>query len=407
MSAHARGYDRSVTEPDLPAMSRLIAHAFATPPELTSVWLRNAGLEESRVMRDGAGVPEACLLRVPQGHYYGGHSVPALGIAGVAVAPEARGRGLAREMMRAALLEGAEEGWALSSLYASTQSLYRQVGFEQAGSRCAVKMRASEFRIGADGGGDWKQIAVRPLAEGDQESVRACYRAFAERFDGLLDRGPYCWKRVSNLRNEPFTGFGFVAPHGALEGYVYLHQRRNAATGHHDIATTDVVFTTARAGRAIIKFFGGFATTADDVFLCSGPTHPLLALLEQQNFKLELQNFWMLRVVDARKALEGRGWAPGLRAEATLEVTDSLLPRNNGLWRLRIADGRASVDHAPGARTGEDALRVTERGLAALYSGMFSARQAVMTGLAEGTEAAIASAERAFPGGSPWMLEIF
>jgi len=401
------GYDSAITEADLPAMSRLIAHAFATPPELTSVWLKNAGLGESRVMRDSAGTPEACLLRVPQGHFYGGRSVPALGIAGVAVAPEARGRGLAREMMRASMLEAAEEGWALSSLYASTQSLYRQVGFEQAGVRCALKLRAADFRLGDDGGGDWKKVDVRALADADEESVRGCYRAFAERFDGLLDRGPYCWKRVSNLRNELFNGFGFFGAHGALEGYVYLNQRRNAATGHHDIQTTDVVFTTARAGRAIIRFFGGFATTADEVFISAAPNHPLLALLEQQCFKLELQNIWMLRVVDVRAALEGRGWASGLHAEAALEVTDALLPRNNGVWRLRIADGRGSVGHAPGARTGEDALRMTERGFAALYSGMFSARQAVMTGLAEGSEAAIAAAERAFPGGSPWMLEIF
>ena len=403
----AAGYDRTITEADLPAMSRLIAHAFATPPELTSVWLRNAGLNESRVMRDGAGVPEACLLRVPQGHFYGGHSVPALGIAGVAVAPEARGRGLARELMRASMLEAAEEGWALSSLYASTQTLYRQVGFEQAGLRCAVRMRASDFRVGDDGGGDWKTIGVRPLAEADEPSVRDCYRAFAAANDGLLDRGPYCWKRVSNLRNEPFTGFGFFGAHGALEGYLYLNQRRNAATGHHDILTTDVVFTTARAGRAIIRFFAGFATTADEVFFSAGPGHPLLALLDQQAFKLEVQNVWMLRVVDARKALEARGWAPGLRAEAALEVTDALLPRNCGVWRLRIADGRAVVEHAPSARAGEQTLRMTERGLAALYSGQFSARRAVMAGLAEGAAPALEAAERVFPGGSPWMLEIF
>lgn len=401
------GYDRTITEADLPAMSRLIAQAFATPAELTTLWLRNAGLEESRVVRNAAGDPEACLLRVPQGHFFGGRSVPALGIAGVAVAPEARGRGLARELMRASMLEAAEEGWALSSLYASTQSLYRQVGFEQAGVRCGLKMRASNCRMGDDGGGDWRKIEARALTEADEDAVRACHRVFAERFDGLLDRGPYCWKRVWNLRNEPYTGFGFFGAGGSMEGYVYLNQRRNAATGHHDILTTDVVFTTARAGRAIIRFFGGFATTADEVFISAGPSHPLLALLDQQAFTLEVQNVWMLRVVDARKAFEARGWAPGLRAEAALEVADALLPGNAGVWRLRIEDGRASVEHAMAPRAGEPTLRMTERGLAALYSGQFSARRAAMAGLVEGDGPALAAAERAFPGGAPWMVEMF
>lgn len=408
----AKGYDRSVTDADLPAMGRLIALAFATPVELTGLWLRNAGLGECRVVRGGAGEAEACLLRIPQGHFYGGRSVPALGIAGVAVAPEARGRGLGREMMRASMLEAAEEGWALSSLYASTQSLYRQVGFEQSGHRFGIRIKAADIALGStalagEAPDAWKAIEARELTEADRDAVKACYREFASRYDGPLDRGAYCWGRVWNLRNEPYTGFGFFGEHGALEGYVYLNQKRNPDTGRHDVFTTDVVFTTARAGRALARFVRGFATTADDFVMTGGPLHPLLALLDQQCAKVTGKEYWMIRVVDARRSLEDRGWAAGVRADAAIEVTDDLLPRNSGVWRLSVADGRAAVEHSPGVRKGEDTLRVGARGLAALYSGMFSARQAAMAGLADGNDRAIEAAERVFTGGAPWMIEMF
>ncbi len=407
-----QGYDRRVTEADLPGMGRLIAQSFATPIELTGLWLKNAGLNECRVMRGAQGVPEACLLRVPQGHFYGGRSVPSLGIAGVAVAPEARGRGLAREMMRASMLEAAEAGWAISTLYASTQSLYRQVGFEQSGHRFGIRIRAMDLALAAaalpgEETGAWKKVTIRPLAEADIDAVKACYREFAARYDGLLDRGPYCWGRVWNLRNEPYTGFGFFGEHGAMEGYLYLNQKRNPDTGRHDIFTTDVVFTTARAGRSLVKFIGGFATTADEFVMTGGPLHPLLALLSQQCAKVAGKEYWMIRVTDAKAAFEARGWAPGLRADAALEVSDDLLPGNSGVWRLSVADGRAGVEHSPGVRKGEETLRVGARGLAALYSGMFSARQATLAGLAEGTDRAVANAERVFPGGAPWMIEMF
>src|ERR1043166_2690224 len=86
-----------MTEADLPAAVRMIVHAFAGTEEGTRDWLRAAGMKSVRVVREHGkpGAAAGCLLRIPMGQYFGGRSVSMLGIAGVAVAPEARGRGLA------------------------------------------------------------------------------------------------------------------------------------------------------------------------------------------------------------------------------------------------------------------------------------------------------------------------
>lgn len=58
-----------------------------------------------------------------------------LGIAGVAVGPEARGLGIAAAMMAEAMREAERDGFAISTLYASTLGLYRKAGYEVAGHR--------------------------------------------------------------------------------------------------------------------------------------------------------------------------------------------------------------------------------------------------------------------------------
>jgi predicted acetyltransferase len=397
---------RPVSEADLPRVSRLLHHAFAGVEEMCGVWMRDAGLEHVRVMGEpGTDVP-ACLTRIPMGQYFGGRSVPMLGIAGVAVAPEARGGGIGRRLMEEAIRECARDGWALSGLYASTQSLYRQVGYEQAGHRFETRIAAHRVadrgglpRVDADAA-----IVVQPLADAHEDAVRRCYAEFASSFDGMLDRGPYCWQRTRKLRDGTVSkGFGFVAD-GAVEGYVYLNQTRKPDTGHHDVGILDMAFSTPRGARATARVRSNFGTVADDVLFCGGPLHPLLALLPQQICQVTKRDFWMIRVVDVKRALEGRGYAPGVRGEVTLEVADRLVPSNHGRWTLSVAEGRGQVR----AGGGDASVRLDIRSLGPIYSGLWTGRQAALLGLVSGDAAALDALAAIFGGGgTPWMIDMF
>jgi predicted acetyltransferase len=64
-----------------------------------------------------------------------GRAVPMAGVASVKVAPEDRGRGVARRLMTALLDEVAARGHPLSALYPATMPLYRSLGWELAGVR--------------------------------------------------------------------------------------------------------------------------------------------------------------------------------------------------------------------------------------------------------------------------------
>src|ERR1043166_7061219 len=95
-----------IGESDVATIVRLYHHAFASTPDAEQKWIRPAGLENFRGVRESEKQhPCACLLRIPMGQYFGGRRVSILGIAGVATAPEARGQGLGKWMMGRAMAE--------------------------------------------------------------------------------------------------------------------------------------------------------------------------------------------------------------------------------------------------------------------------------------------------------------
>ncbi len=390
------------TDEQVARIARLISLAFGGTLPASDEWLRTAGLEHVRAFArptaPAAAIP-ACLLRVPMGQYFGGRAVPMLGVAGVAVAPEARGRGLARDMMNAFVASAHSEGFPLAALYASTQSLYQQSGYEQAGYRYNTRIDIQTIGVRERGG------EVVALGADDRARVRACYARWAAVFNGALDRGDYCWKRIERNRDQEFDGFGIArdAGHSELDGYVYFSRRRDQHTGRHDIIVSDLAFLTPAAGRRILGFLSDLGSMGLTAIIPGAPAHPITALMPQQRFDVEKRDIWMLRIVDAAKAIAGRGYSTGVALAVTIEVEDPLITGNRGVWRLELADGKAALERTQS----RPQVTITERGLAALYSGMRTPAELALLGLIRGDATALQALAAAFAGPTPWMSDMF
>lgn len=382
----------------LDAVARATGLAFGAQLPGVHEWLAFAGMDNIRVLRTPAGVG-ASLIALPMGQFFGGRSVAMQGVAGVAVAPEARGGGLALRLMREQIREAASEGIPLSCLYASTQSLYRQVGYEQAGLLFCTHIPLRTIGVRD------RSMPVRELGESDEERVRACSREVAARHNGMLDRGPYIWGRIRKSRDEAYAGFGVFAPDepGRLEGYLYMSQRRKPDSGRHDISLSDLAFTTPRAGRRLLGFLADLATVGDDAVVYGPPLHPICTLMPQQYHTSKFVDAWMIRINLVKEALEARGYAHGLDVSLAVEIEDDIVPANNGTWRIHVRDGCARVE--PGG--GDAVLRCDARGFAAVYSGFYSATQAAALGLIRGDAGAISGADAVFAGPTPSMCDRF
>ncbi len=386
-------------ESDLPALACLLQFAFALEPAAAEKWLRDAGFEHLRAVRAAADAPpSACLLRIPMGQYFGGRSVPMLGIAGVAASPESRGRGIAKGMMRRAMQEAAADGFAVSCLYASTLGLYRQVGFEQAGHQFTTTIPLGRIDVRERSG------VVRPLTDADDPAIHDCYTRFARPFNGTLDRGEYCWRRVRMFRGTAHNGFGVFGEGSRLDGYLFLSQGKDARTGLQDLSLSDLAFATPAAGRRLLGFLADFATMGETVTMPGGPLHPITSLMSLRQVVATKQDYWMIRLLDVRGAMENRGYPGRLNIDLGLRIEDDLVTPNAGDWRVVVEGGQARATRESVA----EPLCAHVRGLAAIYSGLYTASQAAAIGWVSGSERTLAAADLLFSGnGSPWMTDRF
>lgn len=393
-------------ESDLHGASLVLSRAFSVLPEQSVEWMRNRiTLRETRVLRED-GVVLATSMRVPMGMWLGGVSVPHVGIAGVAVGPQARGRGLARDVMRRCLLEMHERGEHVSTLYSAMEPLYRSVGYDYAGHIYTARVPAGMIDA-TDRGADWRE-----MTEVDAPGVEACANERARHVPAALDRGPYVWHRVRNPKLGPAQAF--VAEDGSsnIEAYcIYRIEPREAgptagnARGNV-MYLVDHGYSTERGLDRVLGFLRGFSSIVGEIELTDHPGSPLLARMPDRRFTLEMRDPWMLRVIDVAGALEARGYASSLSCEFTLHVRDALIERNNTPVRVRLADGRAETSPTPSDAL--DAIRLDVRHLAPLYTGLQSARQLASLGLVEGSPRGIADLEAAFAGpGAPSMFDHF
>jgi predicted acetyltransferase len=386
-------------EEDGQALGNILGRSFAFPPDETAPWLANAGHENVRVLRDGAE-PVACLLLIPMGQWFGGRSVPMAGVAAVAVAPHRRGTGAALSLMAAAMRDlHAQASFAISTLYPAAQGLYRLAGYEQAGTRFDVVVKAAGLASGRAAAND-PLLEIRPVDPSDLPGIEAAYGELARGSCGYLDRGPYVWRRVFEPRGQ--TAYGYVAVRGgAIEGYVYLTQVRRP-TGDHDLRLTDLIALTPRAYARLLRFLSEQRSLARTVGWYTSPADPMLSLIPEQTYTLTLNHHWMTRIIDVARALDARGYPAGLEAEVHLSVRDAIVPENDGRFVLAVSGGRGEAK-----RGGRGSLSMDVRALSPLYSGLLSARALRAAGHIEGSDHEIDSACAVFGGPMPAMADMF
>ena len=136
------------------------------------------------------------VRRLAFGQWFGGRRLACAGISGVTVAPQARGRSLARMMLTESIERAAADGEVIAALFPTTAALYRSVGFEVAGWWIQQGVPMGELPRD-DGTLAWERADV------DDPRGLAVYGRMAPDYDGWLDPGAAFWKlRAMQARND-------------------------------------------------------------------------------------------------------------------------------------------------------------------------------------------------------------
>lgn len=318
--------------------------------------------------------------------FWGGQPVPMSGIAGVVVAPDYRGRGVASLLMRALAERSIELGDSVSALYPATLAPYRRSGWEVVGAQHRITIDSAHLR-----GLSSPYVRVRPGSTADVDRVqRLLEQSYTtRRINGakLLSRGDI----EEALADDAFSYF-------CDDGFVLYEWHEG------NLVVTCLVAGSEATARALWSVVGSGSSIAKQVHAYVSPDDPIPLLLPEEAAHEVIQTRWMFRLLDVTAAMAARGFTNRVSGSALLSLSDPLLPSQSGTWRLEVEGGRAEL-----ARTGhsDEALRLGPNGLACLYAG--TSLHALRTaGLVTDGRADVDDfLDAAFAGSTPYLLEYF
>jgi predicted acetyltransferase len=353
---------------------------------------------------DGAGRLLAKASDREQEHWFGGCRVPTSGVAGVAVAPELRGRGLAQLVLRRLLAEARHRGAVIATLFRTAPALYRRLGFEQVGALSWVTtptLALAGLRVPDD-------VTLRPAAADDVGAVQALYRTLARGGNGLIDRvGPLFVTDPATVL-DGFDGITLaLGPDGTIEGYCSW-DRGTGYGGPSRLTVWDLLATTGRATRGLLAAIGSWSSVLPTVALRLPDPDPARWLLPVGDLTVESQQPWMLAVLDAAGAVAARGWPSHLDVQLDLALHDgdgpaAAAPSEDGRCRLVLDGGEGRLE--PG---GTGSVRLDVRGLSVLYAGGGSSALLRRVGLlAGGDRRTDELLDAATAGPAPTILDYF
>jgi predicted acetyltransferase len=364
---------REYTPDDVDDVARIRRLAFGGPADADPQ--RHVAPGRRGLIAELEGRPSAVLSIADFAQFFGGAPVPMGGVAGVAVDPHTRGRGVATALLDSSLRTMREHGQVISVLYATVPNLYRGRGWERSGVLEWLDFPMDRLLMSPK---PEERQATRPAAKGDLDALHDCYLRLASTVDGMLDRHAPTIEIGDVLGMDVVT----VVPgeDGTLRGY--LTAERPAAGG---LKVHDLVAADRDTQLTLLRELTSWAGVLDQVSL--RVTDPAVAgLVTAQAMRHTVRNaVWLQRVVDLPAAVAARGWpnAVALRPSAVdVYVLDEHAPWHAGAQRIVAEDGVVRVE--PG---GTGVVRLHARALGPWFSGMQNTHALRRAGLLEGDPA--------------------
>ncbi|MGE0555269.1 MAG: enhanced intracellular survival protein Eis [Gemmatimonadales bacterium] len=388
---------RPMEERDRERVVAIHAQAFQVP-EYRLIRQRTLPLERGWVVTQHGRVVGG--LRVDTlGQFFGGRSVSSAIITAVKIAAEAKGKGLGRALTTEVVRALAARGIALSTLYPSSPALYRRVGYGTAGMH--VRYRLPITRLGQSRTGQLEEWGTEVPDE-----VRRCYRRFAGRHSGLVDRDDTWWQEwiVDPYLDRPTYRY-LVRGDEGVAGYLVFGQSpdpRGDLPYVSTVSCTDFVWLDPAAARAGLGFLGAQGPLISSASWPGPVVDPLVSLLDTP--PLVASSFhWMTRLLDVPAALAARGYSADVDDRISVRVVDETMAANAGTFQLEVRNGRAAVSRGEGPVD----CTIDVGGLAPLYTGWLGAADLARLGRLEANDPRVLQRlDAIFAGPVPWLVEL-
>ncbi len=391
---------RLLNEGDADRSTLMSHHAFGVPPGGHPAF--TIGPE---VRRWGMFDGETLAAKANDRSYeslIGGRRVPTAGVAGVAVAPEYRGTGLARRLMSHLLAEARERGAVISTLFRTAPALYRSLGYEQVAELVDASFPTVALRGTRPAGS-----SLRRAGAADAGDIRRIYAEVATTGSCLLSRDGAAFDVPDEQLVASTDGVTLAVDESGVVGYASWN-RGTGYGGSAALSVVDLLAVTGDGYRALLSAIGSFDAVTPTVKIRTSGDDPIQWFIGGAGWSVEEVRQYMLRVIDLAGAMAARGWPDGVRADLILELDDPVCPWNSGRHRLVVDGGAGMVESGPAQPDLSTGTRLTPCGLALLYAGGVPVATLRRAGLVRsGSAESDAMLDAAFAGPRPAILDYF
>lgn len=343
-------------------------------------------LDDVIVAEDTHGpVAHARLFRMTS--WFGGRPVKVGGVASVAVAPEARGQGVATALMGHLHDRARERGDAITMLYAFRQGFYARLGYGTTSTRQRLAVDPGAVPDG------WRKLArdhVRRATGEDRAGVERTYGRQAKRESAWLARSVRLWDRLWARERRMVLVAARGKRRDAVVGYVAFEVTQPEAHAETRLVVEELAAEDDEARRALWGALGALRdqVAAIEIEVPDGDpiAHALLDADRRRHGTEAVEHAIgeivvgpMVRLVDPARAIAARGYgAPGVFG---LEV-------DGAAFAVRVgSNGRAEIVRA----RPRHAVRTSVAGLASLLYGGLGLDAAVALGLAQADARTVAA----------------
>lgn len=294
------------------------------------------------------------------GMTWAGAAVPCGGLTGVVMSAEARGRGIARALVRESFDRMLARGEVLSALYPTTATLYRSLGYEIAGSYDTRRVPLHLVPTGPADALDWRRV------DRVDDAVVAIHDDLAGRLDGWIRPGPIWWDRMNRrlATDRTKNRYCYVGSRAGTDVAAVVYRYERSADRLYELAVELIGGLDGEAMAGALGFLARNGTTAGHFDTTLSASVLALHVPNVQDTTVVNDWPWMLRLVDVASAFVTRPFPAAVSGRVDLDIIDDVVPVNAGPHVLRFDAGAASVTAG-----GDATVRVTVSDLAAVYAG--------------------------------------
>jgi predicted acetyltransferase len=235
------------------------------------------------------------------------------------------------------------------------------------------------------------------MVPGDWEKLVPCYTAFAEQRSGLTIRTQPQWQRVLG-ENRPLTIYTIGDP---VEAYAVVSHVTNFWTTDH---ISEIAWSTRAGYDGLLSVLGGMAINKTALSWFEPSDGPFYDYYLDQGIDVSLERPIMFRVTDVPMSIRSLKPDPNESGEFVVKVGDSLLPENEGPWRVRFQNGEVEVEKT----TKQPDLEIDIRQFAQALLGEPGLRQITASGgVGINSGAGFTSACHLMPAQSTYCMDFF